>query len=638
MLQKIRDHSQGWITSVIVIMLCLAFGIWGVESYLSSSAQPDVPAKVNGRIISQTELNSTYERLRQQQQIQLGANFVFDQKVEIQLKKQALDQLIMGQILLQTAVKDGYRVAMEQVDRTLLTIPAFQINGRFSSERFKEVLGNILYTEQAFLSDLQTNMLIDQVRLGFLTSAFTLPDEIDTAIKLVNQKRDIAYLIVPASRFIDLAKISDKEALVYYQQHQAEFTTPEQVSIEYVALSLPQLAAQLHFTDVELRQYYQSNISNYTRPVRWHVAHILVKVPKDAAPQQLAAAKAKADKIAARLNAGESFAKLAKEFSDDIASAKNGGVMEWFSPGSIDPTLEKVVIALKQTGDLSAPAKTKYGFSIVKLLDTQKPEVLPFEKVRAQIEKALGQQKAEQAFANDSDKLSNLTYANPTSLDTAAEELGLPIKTTGLFDRNGSKEEVVSNSKVVAAAFSTDVLQGNNSNVIELNPDTLIVLRIKQHKPANLKPFAEVRKTVMEKLGAQLAEQKAQGLGEELLKDLRQQGGSAQQFASQHNLSIKVVNGVDRFGKQAPAAILGATFHTPRPLAGKASSSGLRLPNGDYAVISVLAVHDGDYDKATNAQQRIFGEELENGFGRLDYALYVDALVKKSKVAVNLPK
>jgi peptidyl-prolyl cis-trans isomerase D len=303
----------------------------------------------------------------------------------------------------------------------------------------------------------------------------------------------------------------------------------------------------------------------------------------------------------------------------------------------MDPSLEKIVVTLKQPGEISEPTQTKYGFSIIKLLEVEKPEVIPFPKVRSEVEKALSRQKAEQAFADEADKLSNLTYANPTSLSVAAKTLDLPIKTTELFDRQGSKESIASNPKVLAAAFSLDVLQGNNSSVIELNPETLIVLRVKEHKPATVQPFAEVRKQIEKQLGAQLVEQKAQRFGEDLLKKLRQ-GETGQQVAKQAKLVWKVVNGAGRYGTQAPTAIINAAFHMPRPQEQKASSTGLQLPNGDYALLTVNAVHDGVMENAENKKQHIFGEEIENANGRLDYGLYVDALVKKAKVVVNQPK
>ena len=283
MLQTIRDRSQGWLAGVIVFLVIGTFAMWGIHSYLTSGGgQTDVAAKVDGKPITQAEMNLVYERLRQQQQMQLGADFVLDQKTEMQLKRQALNQIIVARVLSQAAVKDGYRITMPEIEGALLSIPAFQVNGRFSRDRFNEVINSTLYSEKSFLDDLQTSMLINQVRGGYISSAFALPSEIGTAVKLINQKRDIGYLLVPASRFSGSVQINENDAKLYYQQHQEQFTAPEQVSIQYLQLSLPQLMANLHFSADQIQQSYQNNLTAYTTPQRWHVAHILVKLAPDA--------------------------------------------------------------------------------------------------------------------------------------------------------------------------------------------------------------------------------------------------------------------------------------------------------------------------------------------------------------------
>lgn len=636
MLQSIRDRSKGWLSTVILSLVCLAFVLWGIQSYLESSSRNDAAAKVNGHAITTVEANAAYERLRQQQQFQLGADFTVDDKIEKQLKKQAIDQLIMGQILTSAALKEGYRVTKEEVDAALLSIPAFQINGRFSAERFHEALSGMLYTENSFLADLQTTMLVSQLRSGFIESAFALDNEVNNAIKLINQKRDIGYTIIPATRFSNNLSISDVEAEGYYQHHQNQFAVPEQVSIEYIELSLPQIAAQQHFTDAQLKQYYQDNLSNYTQPVRWHVAHILIKIPDNASSQQVKNAETKINAIADRVRAGESFEQIAKMESDDKISGKNGGVLDWFSPGMIDPSLEKVVSTLKQSGEISSPIRTKYGFSIIKLLGIQKSETQAFEKVRSQVEKALAQQQAEKIFADDSEKLANLTYANPSSLGAAAKALNLTVKTTDLFDRKGGKDAITSNSKVINAAFNADVLQGNNSNIIALTPDTYIVLRLKQHKPASLLPFDKVKQNVMQELKKQMAEEKAQSLGQSILAKLNQ-GAQIQILSQTEKLKWEVARSMSRFASQVPAAISSVAFHMPRPKAAP-SYSAFKLPNGDYVVLAVTAVYDGDFTKISETQRRIYREELENSFGQLDYSLYVQGLVNKAKVDVTKPK
>jgi len=635
MLQSIRDHSQGWLTGVLIFIVCVAFSLWGAHTYMDNSSQPDVVAKVNGQTIQQSDLTIAYQRLRQQQQMQLGADFVVDPKAEAQLKKQALEQLVMGHLLVDAAHKAGYRVGMGEVYGALLMIPAFQVNGQFSRERFNEVLTGLSYTEKTFLTDMQLTMLTNQVRSGFVDSAFVLPSEIDGAVKLINQKRDLNYVVIPSQRFINTANVSDQQANAYYQQNQAQFTVPEQVSIQYLELSLPQIAAQLHFTDDQLQQFYQNNLSNYTHPPRWHVAHILVKIQEGAGIEQVDAAKAKINSIAAEVKNGADFAKLAQANSDDTISAKDGGVLDWFSPGMIDPAFEKAVATMK-VGDVSDPVRTKYGFSIIKLIDTEKPQVIAFDKVRPQVEKAMAQQQAEQIFADDSDKLSNLTYSNPNSLDVAAKALALQVKSTGLFDQKGGKELFTANPKVLAAAFSGDVMQGNNSDVIEIDPDTLLVLRVKQHQPAVLQPFAQVRDVVMQKLKQQAAEQQAQALGDQIAAQLSQGKNGAQVVAAE-KLTWSAVKGASRFGTQsAPSSVINDAFQMPRPTAGTASIANFHMPNGDYAVVMLTDVSDGSFGKAAVVERRAYRESMENTSGQLDYALYVQGLLHKAKIKTNL--
>lgn len=636
MLQSIRDRSQGWLAGVIVSLVIATFILWGVHTYLTESGgQPDVAATVNGYKITQGMLNTAYERLRQQQQMQLGADFVLDQKTETQLKKQALSQLIVAQVLSQAAIKEGFRVTMGEIEGALLGIPAFQVNGRFSRERFNEVLSSTLYTEKSFLDDLQTSMLINQVRGGFIASAFALPQEIDTAIKLINQKRDIGYAIIPAARFVKDVTINEDEALAYYNQHHDLFTTPEQVGIEYIELSVAQLTSNLHFTDDELMQYYKNNLNNYTSPQRWHVAHILVQVPGNATLDQENVAKDKINGIARQLASGANFTELARKYSDDKLTAGKGGVLDWFSTGMIDPAIEKAASTLQQTGAVSQPVRTKYGFSIVKLLDVEKPQVKPFAEVRSQVSKAFAQQQAEQVFADNSEKLSNLTYANPGSLDVAAKTLGLQVKTSALFDKNGGKDDVTANPKIIAAAFSAVVLGGNNSDVIELNPDRLIVLRVKQHVPAALKPFESVRAQVVQQLKDKAAQQKAESLGQQLLAQL-QQGAATQPLLQKNGLQWKVAKEVSRYSTQAPAAVVNLAFRTPRPADdAHPAANGLQLPNGDYAVVKIMAVHDGAINDPAGSQKRIYREELQNDRGQLDYALYVKQQLSGAKIVIN---
>lgn len=637
MLQSIRDRAQGFLAWIVVALIVITFGMWGIHSYLIGAHTPDnVAAKVNGQEIPYTALTAAYERLRQQQQMQMGADFSLSQSAEAQLKNRALNQLIVSTVLTQAAVKAGYRVTDDQVNEALLRVPAFQINGQFSRERFQEVLSTVLYSEQQFIADMRAEMLVNQVQGGYVDSAFALPPEVNNAIRLVNQKRDISYLIVPTTHFTNNIQVNDSDIKNYYQQNQGNFQAPEQVSVDYLELSLPAIKAAMHFDQTKLQQYYEDNIDNYMTPARWHVAHILAKVPPNATPQQVAAAQTKINNIASLLAKGADFAQLSRSESDDIVSAKQGGVLDWFSQGSLDPAFEKAVANLQSVGDISSPVRTQYGFSIIKLLGVEKPQTEPFSQAQQQVQNALAQQQAEQIFADASDKLSNLTYANPDSLVVASKALNLPIQSTGWFAREGDKQGITSNSRFVAAAFSNDVLaQGNNSDAITIDPNTVVVLRVHQHKPASLMPFGEVQPLIRNKLIAQLAQQKAQDLGQTLITALQKNTSTPTQLATQYNLPWQSDKDAGRYDSRVDVAILNEAFRMPRPNANNLSITGLQLPSGDYAVIVLNGVTDGPAPAVGNVEQRVFQEEIENTLGHIDYELYVRDFMDKAKIIKN---
>lgn len=635
MLQSIRDRLQGWIAGAIIVILCAVFALWGIRNYLGTNAQSDVAATVNGFSIHLNDLNSEYQQI-QQQQAQMGANYVVDSATELKLKEYALNDLILRHILAEAATKAGYRIIPGEVAEAILSIPRFLVNGMFSREQFDQYLAENNITEQQFLTKLQARMLISQVTSGYVDSAFSLPSDIDTAIKLVNQKRDFGYIIVPASQFTKSVMITPAQAQDYYNSHTANFISPEQVSIQYVELSASQMADKLRFTDSQLNQYYQDNLANFTKPQRWHIAVILAQVPNGATPDVVANVKTKIDNIYQQVVSGGNFAQLAKQDSDDASSADNGGVLDWFSAGSLDPALETATAGLKQVGDVSQPVQVKNGFVIIKLIGVQPAQVQSFVDVKAQVQKALAQQQAAQAFSDATDKLSNITYSNPTSLEEAAKDLGLTINSTGLFSRQGGKDSITANPKVIDAAFSSDVLQGNNSDVISLDPNTAIVLRVTQHVSAATQPFSAVSAQVNQQLTLQLASQKAQAYGQGLVQAI-QQGKKPDEVAKQANLKWTQMSNVGRFDMKAPPALLFELFRMPRPTSkNPLSVDGMAMPNGDYAVLALSAVTDGSFSPNQQAvQERIYREELENSYGQLDYSLYMKGLVNKSKININ---
>jgi peptidyl-prolyl cis-trans isomerase D len=269
-----RERMQGIIAIAIVSIICITFALWGIQYYLRGRVGLDVVAKVNGVKITRQQLQAAYDRAKRVVMAQMGKNFAFDQKTQARLKEQVTTQLIMDQVLFHEAKKLGFRVSSKQIDAVLFQLPIFQANGQFSATRFQRVLSSMLYSEAGFITDLQKKMIVNQFQAGIVGSSFALPTEINKFVQLIKQTRDIGYMIIPLSHFINQIKISNQDIQKYYQDHKDQFKTKEQVSISYIELSANKL--QVKVTPSEMQQFYDDNIDLYSHPERWQVVRVFV--------------------------------------------------------------------------------------------------------------------------------------------------------------------------------------------------------------------------------------------------------------------------------------------------------------------------------------------------------------------------
>src|SRR3990167_7273489 len=283
MLQTIREHTQGWIAGVIISLIILSFALWGIHSYFIGGGSSNIVAEVNGVEITREQLTVAYERLRRQIQAQYGSNNPITSKDEAILKDRALRALIDIEVLKQASTEEGFRISDRQIDNYLKGMPEFQIDGLFSIERFREILSSTLLTTSEFLDLIKTSLLIDQPKLGVLFTSFALPYEVAYTISLVNEERNIQYLNIPLQYFLlQPIKISSEKIKAYYDKNQNDFMTPELVNVEYVELSMKDVATNIDPTDVILKNFYNENINSYTQATAWKLADIEIPVTPDA--------------------------------------------------------------------------------------------------------------------------------------------------------------------------------------------------------------------------------------------------------------------------------------------------------------------------------------------------------------------
>lgn len=610
MLQNIRDNSQGWIAKTIIGLIVVLLSFTGFEAIFNAASNSQNAVEVNGEEISLNELNQAVELQRRQLLQQFGRDFDTSLIDERLLRDAALNGLIERRLLLQSAQEADFAFSQTALDQVILQTPSFQQNGQFSAERFDQVIRQMGYSRLQFRQMLEQEMLIGQLRAGIAGSGFVTDQEIEAFSRLERQTRDFATLTLQADS--QAIAIADDEVQAYYEENAARFMSPEQVVIEYVELKKDQFFAQVEVSEEDLKDLYEKEIANLAE--QRQAAHILIE--SDGVRSE-AEAKAKIDEIQQRLQQGEDFAALAKEFSDDSGSAADGGDLGFAGPGVYDPDFETALYALGK-GEVSAPVRSEFGWHLIKLIDVQAADVPSFASLHDKLERDLKTQKVEQRFVEVSKQLEDAAF-EASDLGQPAQELGLAVQTSEPFGREGG-EGLSANRQVVQAAFSPEVLEdGSNSSALELDPETVVVLRVKEHRKSERLPFEQVSADIHEQLLQERAAAAVQEKGEQLLADLRA-GKTPVEMADVG--TWQVTEAATRNQDGIEPVVLQTLFRMPKPeTADKPNYVGVTLPSGDFVLVRLNGVSEPQ-ETLSAEEKTMYQRFLASRKGQQDFAAF----------------
>jgi peptidyl-prolyl cis-trans isomerase D len=610
MLQNIRDNSQGWIAKTIIGVIVALMALTGFDAIFQATTHKNEAAKVNGEEISQNELSQAVDMQRRQLMQQLGKDFDASLLDEKMLRESALKGLIDRKLLLQGAEQAKFAFSEGALDQVILQTPEFQVDGKFSSERFDQVIRQLGYSRMQFRQMLAQEMLIGQLRAGVAGSGFVTDAEVLAFARLEKQTRDFATLNVKADPAA--VKLTDDEVKAYYDEHAKEFMTPDQVIIDYVELKKSSFFDQVAVKDEDLQAAYQKEIANLSEQRR--AAHILIEVNDKTTEAQ---AKAKIDEVQARLAKGEKFEALAKEFSQDPGSANNGGDLGYAGPGVYDPAFEKALYSLSKD-QVSGPIRTDFGYHLIKLLGVEAPEVPTLASLKDKLTRELKAAQVEQRFVEATKQLEDSAF-EASDLAQPAADLKLTVHTSKPFGREGG-EGVAANRAVVTAAFSTEVIdEGANSTAIELDPETVIVLRSKEHlKPAQL-PLESVNVAIRTQLTKEHASAAAKTKAEKLIADLRD--GKAPLDKAVDGQNWKATEAATRGQEGVDPAVLQALFRMPKPAAkDKPTFTSVTLPDGSLMIVRLNGVNEAA--APTDEEKVQYRRFLASREGQQDFAAY----------------
>ena len=627
MLQKINEKIQGLVAWIIVSLVVFTFAMFGLDYYLQSKREGANVAEVNGAPISKQDFELQFRRLTQ-----LQDPLHWSVTRENQLKAQVLNDLILNSLSVQSAKLNGFSVTPNQANAAIVSIPQFQMDGHFNSMKYAQALNGAFFTPQSFQREVQQGMLLNQQRFAFIGTAFALPNEIEQFVKLYMQTRDYSYTRIPALKFVDQADVKQTEVESYYNKHQDVFLSPERLSVKYVELSLPELKNQIKLNPKEVSQYYNDHQTQFMLPAQWDLDHIVIGFSEKATQEEQARALQFAQKLAKRFNENP------KAFQEFAAKVKKGEFVEnglSLSTASL-PTiyagqtnLDADLVDLNKAGMVSLPVRTTRGYEIFKCRAYMPSHFKELKEVEKQIAELLINEKAQTLFNQMMDKLSELSFQHPDSLEKIAKKLKLSIHETPVFSKRGGQDAFTQNKAIIRSAFSQDVLKyGNNSEPIQLDHDHVVVLRLGQHVPASKQALVDVKLLIAKKLAKKQSQAEARRLGEMLVAYRQFPDNSQPTLPVAANLSWKKIEHAARDAADVPAGVNELAFSLPAV----GSRSGRTLVGGDYVVVELNQINPGNMSLLDPEQISSITQQLESHFGMMDYDLFIHHKMSHAKI------
>ncbi|MDP8176797.1 SurA N-terminal domain-containing protein [Pasteurella skyensis] len=488
MIEKMHEKTNSFAFKAIFAFVALSFVLGGVGGSLMYS-KDDYVAKVNGESISKQTFTYTKNRQQSIQSDKLGAKFwdlLDTPEYAKQFNQQVLDGLISDELLKQYITTLNLGVSAEQIKKQIVNTPDFQQDGKFNNEFYQNILRNNNISPDYYASMVAGDILNAQVQQGILGSQFSVPAENKLLAKLLLQKRIIRTAVLPLNAEIAKQTVSEQEQQDYYNEHKAQFVEPEKMQVEIVTVTPEDLMDPDAVTAQDIEDYYQQNRDKFITKGETHLAHIQVVDKKTA------------DEIEQKLNAGDDFAKLAKEYSKDMISAEKGGDLGWAKAGTFPDIFEQVANVL-EVGKPSKAVEIDGNYHIIKVLDRKADVAMTLKQAEKQIKQTLIKNTSLASYGKITNEMANKAFESPDSLADVAKVANVEVQTTDEFSQN-ALPVLLDNPKIQSVLMKGDFRRSHQvSEAIDLtdgNKAKTAFIRVISYKEARPQSFEEAKDSV----------------------------------------------------------------------------------------------------------------------------------------------
>ncbi|WP_153131149.1 SurA N-terminal domain-containing protein [Dechloromonas hortensis] len=619
MFDAVRNNKK--IVQIFLALITLPFAFFGVESYVRSVGSGDDVATIGGDIkVTQQQFQQALREQQERLRAQMGQ---VDPKLldTPEARKAIIDDLVDQRLLMLEAGKKRMFASDEAIRRTIGSIDAFKVDGKFSTERYEAALRAQGMTPAGFEAQLRQDLTLQQLAGAIGQSGLMARTVAERVLALQTEKREVMEYRLPLDAYLDKVKLADDAAKKFYDENSKQFELPEQAKVEYVVLSMETIGAQLAVTEAEIKSWYDGHKERFQQPEERRASHILVaseKLGKDKA-------KAKAEDLLKEIRKNPaSFSDLAKKNSDDPGSASKGGDLGFFGKGMMVKPFEEAAYALKD-GEISGVVESDFGFHIIKLTGVHVAKEKPLAEVKAEIEAELKKAASSRKFAEAAESFSNIVYEQPDSLKPAAEKFKLTVKQSEWIGRQPNPANgPLGNEKLLAALFSDDSVKSKrNTEAVEIAQNTLVAARLVEYKPTTLQAFEGVQGSIETLLKRKEAQALAAKDGEARLESLKK---------GEDKLAWGAPKSVSRLdARLIPPVAVATVFKMD---AGKLPAyAGVELPGSGFALFKLSRLEMGA--KLDDARQQAMLRQLSQLSAQEDVQAYLAALRNRYKVEIN---
>ncbi len=609
MLGSIRNKIKGWVAYLIVGLITIPFALFGINEYFTGASNIIV-ASIDGTDISKAEFLAEFNPQKRRLQQELDTRY--DTEFDVILKQSILNQMIDKHLLEQLSNELSYETTAGELNAIIQANNLFKEEGRFSLEKYKQLLRLNGYTTAKYEKVKLKELSQTQIKYNLLESAFVTPSQLARLQKLNDQQRQFSYMTIQTDDYVKEVKVNAQSIKDFYNNKKALFLAPEQVKIEFVELSLNEISKNIKVSDDELFNFYEDEQERFITEEERQAQHILLKD------------EATAQTVIALLNSGGDFAKLAEQYSQDTGSKADAGDLGFFTRGVMVPEFEKKVFAMK-LGEVSDLVKSEFGYHIIKLNNIKAKTLKPFDTVKSELLDLYTQTQAQKVFYNLTKQLADLAYE--ASLEEIVDQMDLKIQVSDFFDRNNTQL----NSKIVTTAFSDVVLnKGENSEILELSKDKLMVIRTREKLAQRQKTFVEVEGEIKAYLMTLLAKTFVGNLAKNIVNLLIYNNkDTLKKIMNKHKLKWHHVDWLKRDSNKVERAIINKVFALDKPANGNPSYSAQDLGESDAVVIRLSGVKTTDEKTANIALERsLLGFESNEIFVNILETLKSQAKIK----------